>query len=90
MGAQIREFRFHRVFGPQGSQEELYCATTEPLIDDLWMGRNGLVFAYGVTNAGKTFTIMGTEEQPGLLPRALTAVFGRMQRNEKSMVVSCR
>ena len=25
----------------------------------------GLLFAYGVTNAGKTFTIMGTPDHPG-------------------------
>jgi hypothetical protein len=27
-----------------------------------------LVLSYGVTNSGKTFTILGTEEEPGILP----------------------
>lgn len=26
------------------------------------------MFSYGVTNSGKTYTILGTEEEPGLLP----------------------
>lgn len=78
------------MFGPTSSQEDVYRSTTEPLVDGLWMGRNGLLFAYGVTNAGKTYTIMGTEDNPGLLPRALEDVFDRMGRDEKTMVLACR
>ncbi len=29
--------------------------------------KNGLLFTYGVTNAGKSYTIMGNEEEKGLL-----------------------
>lgn len=29
-----------------------------------------MVFSYGITNAGKTHTIVGTKEDPGLLPRS--------------------
>lgn len=30
------------------------------------------MFSYGVTNAGKTYTIVGTREDPGILPRAVS------------------
>ena len=30
-----------------------------------------MIFSYGVTNAGKTHTIIGTKEDPGILPRSL-------------------
>lgn len=30
-----------------------------------------LVFSYGVTNSGKTYTIVGNAESPGLLPLTL-------------------
>lgn len=43
-----------------------------------------------MTNAGKTFTIMGSEEQPGLLPRALSDIFVRLRRDEKTTLLSCR
>jgi hypothetical protein len=31
--------------------------------------------AYGVTNAGKTFTMQGTPGRPGLVPQALASIF---------------
>ena len=32
--------------------------------------KSSLVFSYGITNAGKTYTIVGTKEDPGILPRS--------------------
>jgi len=32
------------------------------------------VLSYGVTNSGKTYTILGTEEQPGLLPNIISKI----------------
>lgn len=43
--------------------------------------KTGLLFAYGVTNAGKTYTILGTEAAPGVLPRALSDIFARLERD---------
>ena len=33
------------------------------------------MFAYGQTSSGKTFTMMGTEEQPGVIPLAIQEIF---------------
>jgi hypothetical protein len=30
--------------------------------------KSGVIFSYGVTNSGKTHTIIGNQETPGLLP----------------------
>lgn len=81
-GEQVREFTFHRVLGPECRQEEVYRQTAQPLVDALWMGQSGLLFAYGVTNAGKTYTIMGKEGDAGVLPRALQDLFARVEREE--------
>lgn len=37
-------------------------------------GRGSLVLSYGVTNSGKTYTILGTEEEPGLLPTIVSKI----------------
>ena len=44
---------------------------------DVLEGRNGLLFTYGVTNSGKTYTIQGgtAEGNAGILPRALDVIF---------------
>lgn len=43
-------------------------------------GYNSLVFAYGQTASGKTFTLMGSEDEPGITPRALKDVFGYIRK----------
>lgn len=37
------------------------------------------VFAYGSTGSGKTHTISGTDEDPGVLPRAVRLLFERLE-----------
>ncbi|XP_054893603.1 kinesin-like protein KIF20A [Poeciliopsis prolifica] len=71
----IHKFSFSKVFGPQTTQGELFEDTVRSQVFDFLEGENALIFTYGVTNAGKTFTIQGTPKDPGILPRALDAVF---------------
>jgi len=37
----------------------------------MYEGKNALIFTYGVTNAGKSFTIVGEENNPGILPNCI-------------------
>jgi hypothetical protein len=54
----------------------LFNETSIDLVQDVLAGKNALLFAYGVTNSGKTYTVMGKEEQDaGLLPRTLATIF---------------
>ncbi|KAJ1927561.1 hypothetical protein IWQ60_002818 [Tieghemiomyces parasiticus] len=68
------KYLFTRVFGSLMSQQALFQATTLPVIQELFDGYNTLIFAYGVTNSGKTYTIQGTREQPGIIPRTLEII----------------
>ena len=45
-------------------------------------GFNVCVFAYGQTGSGKTYTIQGTEESPGIVPRALSELFALKHKYE--------
>ncbi|CAM9682757.1 unnamed protein product [Sphacelaria rigidula] len=75
---QAKDFGFTRVFGPAASQQETYESTMRPLVDDVFGARNALLFAYGMTNAGKTYTVQGEEGSPGLIPQALNDTFERL------------
>ena len=82
----INSYKFSKVFGENSSQEEVFEYTCKPLIDDLIINKkSGLVFTYGMTNAGKTFTVIGTPEQPGILPQALKNLleYKCLQKDEK-------
>ena len=68
----INSYKFSKVFGENSTQEEVFELTCKPILEDLIINqKSGLVFTYGMTNAGKTYTVIGTPECPGILPLAL-------------------
>ncbi|XP_074534656.1 kinesin-like protein KIF23 isoform X2 [Halichoeres trimaculatus] len=69
------QYSFKKVFGVSVSQIELFEHVAKPLVDDLIHGKNGLLFTYGVTGSGKTFTMTGSPGLGGLLPRSLNMIF---------------
>uniref|UniRef100_A0AAV2L6D1 Kinesin-like protein n=1 Tax=Knipowitschia caucasica TaxID=637954 RepID=A0AAV2L6D1_KNICA len=69
------QYSFKKVFGVSVSQKELFEYVAKPLVEDLIGGKNGLLFTYGVTGSGKTFTMTGSPGLGGLLPRSLDMIF---------------
>lgn len=47
---------------------------------------NSAMMAYGITAAGKTYTIEGTKEAPGVMPRALVDLFGGLAAHVEPVV----
>lgn len=43
-------------------------------------GRNGTVFCYGATGAGKTYTMLGTMENPGVMVLAIKDLFSKVRQ----------
>uniref|UniRef100_A0A8C3TMS3 Kinesin family member 20B n=1 Tax=Chelydra serpentina TaxID=8475 RepID=A0A8C3TMS3_CHESE len=75
IGQMVQRFTFSRVFGPETTQEEFFDGTVKQPVQDFLEGRNRLIFTYGVTNAGKTYTFQGTEADIGILPRTMDMLF---------------
>uniref|UniRef100_A0A8C4TKF4 Kinesin-like protein n=1 Tax=Erpetoichthys calabaricus TaxID=27687 RepID=A0A8C4TKF4_ERPCA len=69
------KYSFKKVFGFNTTQLELFEDVAKPLVDDLLHCKNGLLFTYGVTGSGKTYTMTGSPGQGGLLPRCLNMIF---------------
>ncbi|XP_063155372.1 kinesin-like protein KIF20A [Candoia aspera] len=69
------QFTFTKVFGPDTTQNEFFGGTMKDIVKAFLNGRNGLVFTYGVTNAGKSFTVQGCPKDGGILPRSLDMIF---------------
>ncbi|KFQ91256.1 Kinesin-like KIF20B [Nipponia nippon] len=78
-GQMIQKFTFSRVFGPETTQEEFFEGTMKQPVQDFLDGYNRLIFTYGVTNAGKTYTFQGTEDDVGILPRTMDMLFKSIQ-----------
>uniref|UniRef100_A0A8C8A084 Kinesin-like protein n=1 Tax=Oryzias sinensis TaxID=183150 RepID=A0A8C8A084_9TELE len=69
------QYSFKKVFGVNTTQMELFQDVAKPLVNDLIHCKNGLLFTYGVTGSGKTFTMTGSPGEGGLLPRSLDMLF---------------
>lgn len=64
---------FDRVFASQSSNAEVYEAVALPLVSAALRGINAAVAAYGQTGSGKTRTMRGTQEDAGVVQRAVRA-----------------
>ncbi|ONH69479.1 Kinesin-like protein KIP3 [Cyberlindnera fabianii] len=58
---------------------DVYHNTTRPLLDSVLDGFNSTVFAYGATGCGKTHTISGTVDQPGIIFLTMKELFERIE-----------
>ena len=58
----------------------MYEATTKQIVENVVDGFNGAVFAYGQTSSGKTHTMHGTPDEPGVIPLAVEDVFDFVRR----------
>ncbi|XP_067466909.1 kinesin-like protein KIF11 isoform X1 [Thunnus thynnus] len=90
--ASRKTYTFDMVFGPAAKQIEVYRSVVCPILNEVIMGYNCTVFAYGQTGTGKTFTMEGErspdeqftwEEDPlaGIIPRTLHQIFEKLSEN---------
>ena len=68
-------YSFAQVFNESTTQSEIYENVAKPLVRDVLNGKNGLLFTYGVTGSGKTFSMMGNNSEYGILQRSLESLF---------------
>jgi len=70
------QFTYDYTFGPNAkSTQDIYEQIGQNIVYSVMEGYNGTIFAYGQTNSGKTYTMMGNEENPGFIPLAIASIF---------------
>lgn len=65
-GNKELKFVFDHVCGEEACNSDLFDIATKDMLGSLMEGYNCSVFAYGATGAGKTFTMIGNSESPGI------------------------
>ncbi|XP_037516957.1 kinesin-like protein KIF20B isoform X2 [Rhipicephalus sanguineus] len=70
-----RRFSFTKVFPEGSSQQLLFQEAVQEPVDAFINGANVLLFTYGPTAGGKTYTMQGPPEDPGVVPRTLDRLF---------------
>lgn len=87
-GKRVKDqtFGFDRIFDENTTQADVYEATTKNLLDSVLDGYNATVFAYGATGCGKTHTITGTPQEPGIIFLTMQELFDRIAEHTEEKV----
>ncbi len=78
-------FSFDFIFEKEATQEEIYLNTCKILLEEVLEGYNATIFAYGATGSGKTYTMVGNGENPGIMVRVVSDLFSmiELKKNKK-------
>lgn len=69
-----RQYLFTSIFNQLTTQSTVFENCVRPILQEPFAGQGAVFASYGVSNSGKTYTILG-EKDAGLVPRALTQIF---------------
>ncbi|KAG1713288.1 hypothetical protein DVH05_001008 [Phytophthora capsici] len=75
---QLKSFTFDSVYDENTSQRQFYDESGYPLVESIFDGYNGTIFAYGQTGCGKTHTMQGKDSPPelrGVIPLSFDHIF---------------
>jgi hypothetical protein len=81
-------YAFDYAFDKFTKQKTVFEKSTKFLIDGVVNGYNATVFAYGATGAGKTYTMLGTELNPGIMVLTLEELFDKVKGVKLAMICS--
>ena len=68
-------YKFDHLFKPESTNEEIFTSVVRSVVAAAMNGYHGSVFSYGQTNSGKTYTMSGNKQQPGIIPLAIRYCF---------------
>ncbi|XP_078510363.1 kinesin-like protein KIF19 isoform X1 [Lissotriton helveticus] len=80
-----KSYMFDVAFDYTATQDMVYRFTTKGLIEGVISGYNATVFAYGPTGCGKTYTMLGTDYEPGIYVRTLNDLFRAIEETSDDM-----
>lgn len=85
-----KTFNFDKVFSTYSTQEDVFRTTVKPIINDVMIGMNCTLFAYGQTGTGKTHTMEGdinSDENAGIIPRSVKSIIEKLEAGKAEYTV---
>jgi len=77
-----QKFAYDSVFAPGSTNDQVFEGTTKDLVEVIFNGYNCSVFAYGATGAGKTFTMLGSKDCPGITFLTMKEIYKKIESLE--------
>ncbi|XP_058461088.1 kinesin-like protein subito [Malaya genurostris] len=70
-----RQYTFSEIFNDQVPQADVYEKCIKAAIKNITGDRGATFLTYGTSGSGKTYTLLGTNSNPGIVPRAIEQIF---------------
>eukprot|EP00762_Andalucia_godoyi_P005586 ANDGO_00512.mRNA.1 Kinesin-like protein KIN-7L len=74
----VATYSFDRVYDINDETNQIYQEVAQKIVHSALDGFNGTIFAYGQTSSGKTFTMHGVPDCPGIIPQAVSDIFSSL------------
>ncbi|KAM7468080.1 hypothetical protein LguiB_015642 [Lonicera macranthoides] len=82
-------YKLDSFFGQEDNKvNQIFQKEVSPLIPGIFYGCNATVFAYGATGSGKTYTMQGSKDLPGLMPLAMSTILSMCKRTGSGTEIS--
>ena len=78
-----QKLNFDRVYSIDCDSQLIYKEMCKDVVSSALEGYNGSIFMYGQTTSGKTFTMLGSPNNPGILPCVLRDIFLKIKKIKK-------
>ncbi|XP_034098081.1 kinesin-like protein KIF15 isoform X1 [Drosophila albomicans] len=69
---------FDYVYDQGSNNQEVFDGMAKHIVEACVRGFNGTIFAYGQTSSGKTYTMMGDQQNPGVMVLAAKEIFNQI------------
>ena len=79
-----KQYAFDYAFDKHVGSETVFDKSVKFALDGVLEGYNATVFAYGATGAGKTYTMLGTEDQYGIMGLTFLELFKQIDDQKKN------
>lgn len=76
-------FALDKVFSPLNNTQDIYDSVVKKNVKSAVKGYHGSIMVFGQTNSGKTFTMLGTKRQPGIIPKVAEGLFRYIRDEHK-------
>ena len=73
--SKLVAYNFDKLYDYTSTTANIYTDVCRGVVKASMAGYHGSIFAYGQTSTGKTFTMQGTHDQPGIVPMAVNECF---------------
>ncbi|CAI4044749.1 hypothetical protein SKDZ_11G1310 [Saccharomyces kudriavzevii ZP591] len=83
-GSPHSTFQFDKVFDANATQKDVQDFLVNPTIKDILSGYNSTILTYGPSFSGKSYSLLGSQYNEGVLPNICQVLFETLEENEET------